>query len=569
MGVLNEKRCKSLIYIIARFFKFTKRYKDFYVYYLMFNVPNLDTQIKSISSNIMNMIVFDKFKTGKPVVDAFITTCVLTAITYLFQFINDKVLDFTRLIRTFEYDFESMFYTKNMVEYDGKIALSTGYYESTLNQSNAFSDRFKALWNHIIENVDNNETIKHIKEYSFGNNRYKERDLGIYMVVQSKKFLISKEYQIYAYTTVDTEDPESEKKSDKSKGVNRIEKIVIKLVSYKSSINVIKEYVENITQKYLSSIEDLRDNKRFIYTLTNAKYEENRYEMWDENLFSSTRKFNNIFFNDKALLIKKLDFFLNNKDWYFNKGIPYSIGIGMHGPPGTGKTSLIKAIGNYTDRHVIVISLKLIKTKKQLDSIFFEDRYNKDNKKSSIGFDKKIIVFEDIDCVGDIVLDREKKKNKQVTGFGKKLDIEQLTSESKVNVGDLLETMAEKTTDKPDFSKILLDDEPITLDDILNLWDGIRETPGRIMIISSNHYRDLDPALIRPGRIDVTMELSYASHKIIKEMYEHLFDEPIESEKLEPINDGFYSPAEIINIYMNEERQNERFLERLYKNEHV
>jgi SpoVK/Ycf46/Vps4 family AAA+-type ATPase len=107
------------------------------------------------------------------------------------------------------------------------------------------------------------------------------------------------------------------------------------------------------------------------------------------------------------------------------------------------------------------------------------------------------------------------------------------------------------------------------LDDILNLWDGIRETPGRIMIISSNHYRDLDSALIRPGRIDVTMELSYASRGIIKEMYEHLFDEPLEYGKLEEVEDGFYSPAEIINIYMNEERQNSRFLERLCKNQHV
>jgi chaperone BCS1 len=86
----------------------------------------------------------------------------------------------------------------------------------------------------------------------------------------------------------------------------------------------------------------------------------------------------------------------------------------MYGPPGTGKTSLIKAIANYTNRHIIVISLKLIKSKKQLDGIFFEERYNLDNKKSSIGFDKKIIVFEDIDCVGDIVMDREKKKSKSI-----------------------------------------------------------------------------------------------------------------------------------------------------------
>jgi len=44
-------------------------------------------------------------------------------------------------------------------------------------------------------------------------------------------------------------------------------------------------------------------------------------------------------------------------------------------------------------------------------------------------------------------------------------------------------------------------------DDILNAWDGIIETPGRILIISSNHYEKLDPALVRPGRIDITLEL--------------------------------------------------------------
>jgi SpoVK/Ycf46/Vps4 family AAA+-type ATPase len=114
-----------------------------------------------------------------------------------------------------------------------------------------------------------------------------------------------------------------------------------------------------------------------------------------------------------------------------------------------------------------------------------------------------------------------------------------------------------------------VDEEPITLDDILNLWDGIRETPGRIMVISSNHYYDLDPALIRPGRIDITLELSYASHQIIKDIYSHLFGEELDEDILNKINDNYYSPAEIINIYMNEERNKDKFIERLMKNAHV
>lgn len=544
----------------------------------MLGVGNLELQLKMMSGSVFNMILFDKLKTGDPILDAILTTLILSCITFLFQYLNNYLLDFIEIIKTINLDYNSWFQKKYIVEYDGKIALTTNFYDSRLNQTSTFSDRFKALWVYIIKNVGDNNSIRVIKEYSFENpsrNYDNKRDLGIYMVTQQDKFLISEKLGIYAYTSINSEIQEQDNTNNNSKDTkssNKIEKITIQLFSYKSDVNTIKNFVENLKHEYLSSIEDLRDNKRFIYTLTKSKYENSSCELWDEIQFLSTRTFSNIFFSGKTHIVKKLDFFLHNKEWYFNKGIPYSLGIGMHGPPGTGKTSLIKAIGNYTNRHIIVISLKIIKTKKQLDSIFFEERYNTDNKRGSIGFDKKIVVFEDIDCIGDIVMDREKKKNKSTTGLGKKLNFDELSTNSKINVGDLLETIVatEKASEKMvEFPKVSADEEPITLDDILNLWDGIRETPGRIMIISSNHYYDLDPALIRPGRIDVTLELSYASHKIIKEMYKNLFGEELNEESLNDINDNFYSPAEIINIYMNCNNDKHNFIERLMQNKHV
>jgi SpoVK/Ycf46/Vps4 family AAA+-type ATPase len=89
------------------------------------------------------------------------------------------------------------------------------------------------------------------------------------------------------------------------------------------------------------------------------------------------------------------------------------------------------------------------------------------------------------------------------------------------------------------------------------------------MVMSSNHYEKLDPAIRRPGRIDITLELSYSSREVISEIYTHLFGEVLDADILSKIADKFYSPAEIINIYMSEEMSSVKFLSRLMKNEHV
>ena len=55
----------------------------------------------------------------------------------------------------------------------------------------------------------------------------------------------------------------------------------------------------------------------------------------------------------------------------------------------------------------------------------------------------------------------------------------------------------------------------MTLSYLLNIIDGIRETPGRILIITSNNYDSLDEALIRPGRIDYSLRMNNASNKTL------------------------------------------------------
>ena len=66
--------------------------------------------------------------------------------------------------------------------------------------------------------------------------------------------------------------------------------------------------------------------------------------------FESVKSFKNVFFPEKEDLMKKIQFFLDNSSWYDEHGIPYMFGLLLHGEPGCGKTSTIKAIAKMTQR---------------------------------------------------------------------------------------------------------------------------------------------------------------------------------------------------------------------------
>ena len=512
-------------------------------------------QIDTVTNSILNMIIFDKIKIGNPIIDMIVTSVFLSLIAILLKKLNNYYLT----LKLDMINVADIFYKKNIITFQGTICTGNSVYDGSMSRTNTFSDSFKALLYFIIQSIENNKSINEITEYTIEqknifndhNMNHKTINTSCYMVTQYKQFILCEKLDLYIKVNIETSTNGSE---DKSTAKRQYDTITITIFSYKSNLNTIKNYVDNLTNKYLAFIENSRKNKLFIYTLIKAKYEKKSFELWNEIQFLSTRSFSNIFFKEKNDIIKKIDFFLHNKQWFYDKGIPYSLGIGTYGPPGTGKTSIIKSIANYTNRNIIVISLKMIKTKLQLNNIFFEEFYNENNK-NVIGFDKKIIVFEDIDCIGDIVLDRNFKSDK---------------GDKNVINDDFNEKISKKIDEKINETiSVFNENELITLDDILNLWDGIRETSGRIMIISSNYYHKLDSALVRPGRIDITLELSYVSHQTIKEMYKHFFEEEIDDNILQNIKEDFYTPAEITNIYMNSNNNKDIFMEKILQNKHI
>lgn len=442
-----------------------------------------------------------------------------------------------------QFNIESLWKTTYTLSLSGETYSKASYYSEN-NVSNTFSYAVKAILYYITEHIDTNHSIQEIKEILLDCKSCISPEKTTYLISQKRSFLVDQDLAIYGYVTFETK--EYDKKD------TRCNVITVYLTSTVTNTYGIKKFLDNITKLYLEQVEETRIRKRFIYHIYTSKDDDGAYQVrWAEYEFQTTRSFQNMFFNRKEEIISKLDFFLQNSDWYYKKGIPHSLGIGLHGPPGTGKTSLIKCIAKYSDRHIVCLSLKTVKTRKQLFQAFYEAQYNRNNKPDSITFDKKIIVIEDIDCLGEIVYKRGTK-----------------ISSNEKHIKDVLYTIANTTVscddNKASIASIIKQDDLITLDDVLNLWDGLLETPGRILIISSNHYDKLDPALIRPGRIDITLELSHVSRETFSEIYTHLFGTKINASQLKRVPDKKYTPAEIMNIYISSNYSENEFMNRIY-----
>lgn len=155
------------------------------------------------------------------------------------------------------------------------------------------------------------------------------------------------------------------------------------------------------------------------------------------------------------------------KEEHHRLGLPHHMGIMLHGEPGCGKSSLIHAVATETERSIYYLNLGSVEADRELTGLLSGTR----------DWSKIILAIEDIDAAG-----------------------------VKVKRAESDEPATKK---KKGASKAKSDDEksPVSLSALLNVLDGILCPDGLVVIATTNHHTRLDPALIRPGRFDHTIEL--------------------------------------------------------------
>jgi SpoVK/Ycf46/Vps4 family AAA+-type ATPase len=155
----------------------------------------------------------------------------------------------------------------------------------------------------------------------------------------------------------------------------------------------------------------------------------------------------------------------------------------------------------------------------------------------------RLYVIEDIDAMHSIVLKRSADQLKQEQEHKLKLEAEmELLKQTQG------EFMARNMVQGKDSSN----GDKLDLATLLNVLDGVRETPGRIIILSTNYPERLDEALLRPGRFDMMLEFQHHSCAVLQYHLEKHYDTTLTKEQLAqvymPTLEKKWTPAEVSQI---------------------
>ncbi|KAI8883875.1 P-loop containing nucleoside triphosphate hydrolase protein [Backusella circina FSU 941] len=221
--------------------------------------------------------------------------------------------------------------------------------------------------------------------------------------------------------------------------------------------------LRSFIQEWIDEYYDIRKNKLVIYkcNFQNHGWDEDGY--WKEHSYKQKRNFSSVVLKkgDQELILNDIMTFKESKEWYDDRGIPFRRGILLYGPPGTGKTSFIQSLASEINMNVAILSLSAAADDDSLSNVLARVPKN------------SLLVIEDIDHY---------KFEEGTSGKEK--------SEGGVGGGGIPK-------------------KSVSVSGILNAIDGIASLEESIIFMTCNDINSIPPALIRPGRVDIKLKMSY------------------------------------------------------------
>ncbi len=207
-------------------------------------------------------------------------------------------------------------------------------------------------------------------------------------------------------------------------------------------------------------------------------------DYWNRVQAYAPRSLNSIILKpgEKEHLTQDLQRFRTTRVRYRQLGVPYHRGYLLYGPPGTGKTSLVSALAAEFGMSIYAINLTELNDR-TLKSAIHEVPEN------------SVLLFEDIDCM--------RAGHRRTDGSDHAACGESQQSLPPVAAG-------------------------VTLSGLLNVLDGFHAPENVVFIMTTNHPEALDPALLRPGRIDYKLFLGEVADMQKAALYRKFF--PLTSE---------------------------------------
>ncbi|KAK7295317.1 hypothetical protein RJT34_18223 [Clitoria ternatea] len=265
-----------------------------------------------------------------------------------------------------------------------------------------------------------------------------------------------------------------------------------------------KKHRDLITVSYIKHVLEegkeigLRNRQRKLYTNNpSSGWYGYKQSKWSHIVFEHPATFETLAMEKrkKEEIMNDLVKFRNGKDYYAKIGKAWKRGYLLYGPPGTGKSTMIAAMANFMNYDVYDLELTAVKDNTELRKLLIETS------------SKAIIVVEDIDCSLDLTGQRNMKKE---NGSNNNEELDQ----------ELRDHLSRKEEEEGNKSS------KVTLSGLLNFIDGIWSACGgeRIIVFTTNFVDKLDPALIRTGRMDKHIELSYCRFEAFKVLAKNYLD---------------------------------------------